>query len=240
MVRWQDKFRSSIAGETVKIFGLNLSLSGGAPKTKLTSSKPATIHEPSLSASTIKILLEQTPKPANKIELLKLYEAALPSSHCPLSPVLSNYVLELSLNDDDIGVRRAARDIVIKTLAHDKILLAWDANRDGQTEELTGVIETCLKIATNKDRDHDIRFDAFIVAEKIITRLPDHATDPVRVLLTSLALVENSQLAEKAKSLLYYIEEQVKDETLRDANSALRNLTARGRAIELMSRGHKS
>jgi hypothetical protein len=202
--------------------------------------KPPVINEPPLGPSTVKILIEHASMAASKIELLKLYQAALSIPSCPMSPALSNFILDMGLNHEDTGVRRAARDVVIKTLSHDTILPAWDANRDGDVEELTTVAETCLQVASDASREHEIRYDAFVVAEKIITRMPEVATDPVRALLTSLGLLKNHQLADKAKVLLYYIDEQVKDEKLKDAASALRNLTAQGKAIELSAAGYKS
>ena len=124
----------------MKLFGLDMSFSGDEPKAKAKAAakkpaeaqKPTAPNELALSSSTIKVLIEQALTPAGKIELLKLYEAALHAPSCPMSPALSNYILDIGLNHDDRGVRRAARSVVIKTLAHDTILPAWDSNRDGQ------------------------------------------------------------------------------------------------------------
>lgn len=234
----------------MKLFGFNLpfletepalaELAKKKPPATPPRPKPKVANEIALGALTVKTLIEQATKPTNRLELLKLYEAALSSRACPMSPALSHYVLGLSLSDGDKGVRRAARDVVIKTLGHDTILPAWDSNRNGDAEELVEVVEHCLKTANDATREHDIRFDAFTVAEKIITRLPEHATEPVQSLLTSLALLKNNQLADKAKDLLLYVEQQANDTHLHDATSALRVLADKGKALDLAPKGYVS
>ena len=211
----------------MKVLGFDLSFLSN--KTGLTGIELATIKlaealEPAVNAPNIKALISEASGTIHKIELLNLYETAMTAKDCPLSPVLSNYVLDLCLNDADKGVRKAARDVIIKSLTHDLILPAWDANRDGQPEELTAVLIVCLEVAIDEKRDYDIRFDAFTVSERIIGRMPERATEPVQSLLTSLAVLKNHQLAERAKDLLHYIEDQTKDEPLRDSTTALKVL----------------
>lgn len=229
----------------MKVFGISLSLSGTKSEAKqkepaASAPKPVVVSELPLSASTIKILLMQAQQPTNKIELLLLYETGLSAPACPMSPALSNYILDISLNNEDKGVRRAARDVVIKTLAHDTILAAWDSNRDGQPEELSDVVVLCLKVANDSSREYDVRFDAFTVAERIVMRLPERATEPVHSLLTSLALLQNHQLGDKAKDLLHYVEDQTKEAPSRDPASALRALAARGKAADLSAKGYET